>query len=1076
MPTPVAAARQCLTQESASVLDEAVAVARRRGHAQTTSLHMVSSLLSLPTSSLRDACTRTRNNAYSTRVQFKALELSLSVSLDRLPSSQTTKVDEPPVSNSLMAAIKRSQANQRRQPENFSFYQQQQQQYSSCSSVPLVKVELQNLIVSILDDPLVSRVFGEAGFRSCDIKMATLRPGNSFHPSQLFGYTSRYKRPSPPLFLCNLSASENSCSDVGSNNNNNNNNKCFSFPFMGCFSGDEESRKIGEVMLREKKRCPLLLGVSAIDSLRSFLESVRNKISGVLPDRLTGLCVVCVKDEILRYFNGDCDERTLGLRFEEAERAAESGGGVVVSFGDLGALVGEDIAVDRLRFLVGNLGRLVDLYGGKLWLIGTATTYEVYFKILNRFPSIEEDWHLGVLPVTSFKFSMGGSYPRSSSFVPLGGFFSMPPETKSPLSNAYQYVARCHLCNEKYEQEVAAVSNGGLDASVAEKHQSSSPSWLQTVEAGAQTGLSTIKGTDDRLLLNAKIMGLQKKWDSICQQHHFGRAYSHQFSNEAPRILGFQVGKGKMSNECSYNSNESSNEQGNKNASSSLSTDIQKNSSLKELSSWEMPSKDNSQSIVSKSGEALEFKSPNLESLSVNDDRTSPTSVTSVTTDLGLGLVSASTTTSREAEKPVDHVQQTSLCIHRDDQVHSDIVKDPKLLYKSLIERVGNHQEEAVSSIVETITQCHTKGSDQVMMTSYRRNIWINVRGGDRLSKKKLGLALAEVLYRSRESLIYVDLSFEYEITHIDALFSSQITNKYDLTMRGTVVDYLVEKLSKKPCVVFLENIDKADLVVQNTLFQAVKSGRFTDFCGREVNVSNCIFLGATRFLEANKSTSCVDEEDIESTKGSSLQIVIRFDLSDDHDTMAENSMNKRKLIGQGTSPDQCRRPETTKRAHKVSNSNSNSYLDLNLPAEVSEICNAIHVESDSDSSSESSRSWLEDLDKQVDQTVVFKKFDFSTLAEKLFKSVAECLHDAVGSKCSVEIEAKAMQQIVAAAYLYGNKIVEDWIEQVLRQGFVEAMGKFSLGARSIVRLIVCDDAVREEQHQGLLPARVTMK
>ncbi|KAH6805607.1 hypothetical protein C2S51_030438 [Perilla frutescens var. frutescens] len=1046
MPTPVAAARQCLTQESAAVLDEAVAVARRRGHAQTTSLHMVSSLLSLPTSSLRDACTRTRNNAYSTRVQFKALELSLSVSLDRLPSSQATKVDEPPVSNSLMAAIKRSQANQRRQPENFSFYQQQQQQYSSCSSVPLVKVELQNLIVSILDDPLVSRVFGEAGFRSCDIKMATLRPGNSFHPSQLFGYSyaSRYKRPSPPLFLCNLSGGgDNGGSDVGS--------KSFSFPFMGCFSGDENensnenSRRIGET-----------------------------KTTGVLPDGLTGLCVVCLKDDILRFLNGDCDEGTLKLRFEEAAEGG-GGGGVLLNFGDLGAFVGEGVAVDRLSFLVGNLGRLVEVYGGNLWLIGSATSYEVYFKILNRFPSIEEDWKLGVLPITSIKFSMGGlgSYPRSSSFVPLGGFFSMPPETRSPLSNTCQYVARCHLCNEKYEQEVAAVSNGGLHASVAEKHQSTSPSWLKTAEAGPQTGLSSLKGTDDRLLLNAKIMGLQKKWDNICQQHHFGRAYTHQLSNQTQRILGFQVSqgrKGKTSNECSDNSNQSSNEQGNKNASSSsLSTDRQKSSSLKELSSWDMQSKDNHPSVVSKSDEVpLEFKSPHLDSLSasVNDDRTSPTSVTSVTTDLGLGIVSTSTTTSREAEKPVDHVQQSSLCFHHDNQVHSDIVKDPKLLCKALIERVG-HQEEAVSSIVEAITQRHTRGSDQGI--SCRRNIWINVRGADRLSKKKLGLALAEILYRSRESLIYVDLSFQDEISHVDALFTSQITNKYELTMRGTVVDYLVEKLSKKPCVVFLDNIDKADLVVQNSLLQAVKSGRFTDFCGREVNVSNCIFLGATRFLEGNKSMPYDDEEDVESAKGSSLQIVIRFDLSEDHDPITENSMNKRKLIGRGTIPNQCRRREMTKRAHK--GSNSNSYLDLNLPAEVSEICNAICVESDSDSSSENSRSWLEDLDRQVDQTVVFKKLDFAALGEKLFKRVAECLHDAVGSECAVEIEEKAMQQIVAAAYLHGNKIVEDWMEQVLRQGFVEAMGKFSLTDRSIVRLVVCDQA----QHQGLLPPRVTL-
>lgn len=140
MPTPVSTARQCLTQDAAQALDEAVAVARRRGHAQTTSLHAVSALLSLSSSSalpLRDACTRARNGAYSARIQFKALELCLGVSLDRLPSSPH-RSEEPPVSNSLMAAIKRSQASQRRQPESFHLYHQQQQQSSSVSMVKVL--------------------------------------------------------------------------------------------------------------------------------------------------------------------------------------------------------------------------------------------------------------------------------------------------------------------------------------------------------------------------------------------------------------------------------------------------------------------------------------------------------------------------------------------------------------------------------------------------------------------------------------------------------------------------------------------------------------------------------------------------------------------------------------------------------------------------------------------------------------------------------------------------------------------------------------------------------------------------
>ncbi|PIN02432.1 Chaperone HSP104 [Handroanthus impetiginosus] len=1040
MPTPVSAARQCLTEEAAAVLDDAVAIARRRGHAQTTSLHMVSSLLSLPNSSLRESCTRTRNNAYSSRVQFKALELSLSVSLDRFPSSQANRVEEPPVSNSLMAAIKRSQANQRRQPENFTFYQQQQQQqqYSSGSSVPVVKVELQNLILSILDDPLVSRVFGEAGFRSCDIKMATLRPGNSFHPPHLFGYTSRYKRQNPPLYLCNLSSRDN-ISEVGS--------KGFSFPFMGCFYGDENSRRIGEIMLREKKRNPLLLGVAACDALRSFLEIVQRKMKGVLPDGLSGLSVVCVKDEILRYLSGDRDEGPLKLRFEEVERMVENvvGGGVVVNLGDLKAFVGDSTSIDGLRHLASKMAKFLEVYGGKLWLIGAAETDETYSNILNKIPTIKEDWNLEVLPITSHKFSIGGSYPRSSlmeSFVPLGGFFSMPPETISASNNDGQYGIRCHLCNEKYEQEVAALSKGEFNALFAQQQQSSLPSWLQ------QSGFSSIKGKDDRLLLNAKIMGLKKKWDSICQQHH----HFNQSLSKFPRFVGFEVAhqKKEVAQDGKENSNESSNEQGNKNASSSLSG-LRQSSSLKELSSLDMLSKANNMSILSKSGEVSESKG--LSSSCLHEGRTSPTSVTSVTTDLGLSIISASTR--REPEK-------SSSFICQDIPVQS-YVKDPKLLYRALVEKVGQ-QEEAIRAIIETITQRRTTNTD------IHRNIWISLRGPDGLSKKKLGLALAEALFGSAESFIYVDLSFQDEImTYADNLFNSQVKNKYDLTMRGTVVDYLVEKLRKKPSIVFLENIDKADLVVQNSLSQAVKTGRFMDLHRREVNIRNCIFLGTTEGGQSMKNSTIYTEEDVLRTKGSSIQISVIFDLN--NDPMTENLhhldptrkefsdmlMNKRKLVG--------RSENTGKRAHKE----SNSFLDLNLPAEGSEICSE---KSDSDSTSDNSRSWLEDFDAQIDQIVVFKPFDFDILAEKLFKDMSECLNNTFGSECSIEIERKVMQQILAAAYLFGNKRVEDWIFNVLSGGFSEAMGKFSLNAQSIVKLGTFEDAVSE----GLLPDRIVMK
>lgn len=68
------------------------------------------------------------------------------------------------------------------------------------------------------------------------------------------------------------------------------------------------------------------------------------------------------------------------------------------------------------------------------------------------------------------------------SFVPFGGFFSMPSDLKSPLGVSYQCPSRCHLCNEKCEQDMSAITKGGLASSVAEQYQSGLPSWLQMTE------------------------------------------------------------------------------------------------------------------------------------------------------------------------------------------------------------------------------------------------------------------------------------------------------------------------------------------------------------------------------------------------------------------------------------------------------------------------------------------------------------------------------------------------------------------------------------------------------------------
>ncbi|XP_024524646.1 protein SMAX1-like [Selaginella moellendorffii] len=207
----VSTVQQTLTTEAANVLKLAVAEAQRRGHAQVTPLHVATTLLSGTTSVLRQACIQSHLHLPQPP-HCRSLELCFKVALDRLqtstttgnstPSSTATPVtpaapppssssspssllhhhhhhhqhhhqiqqqqqlhhqhhhhQQPALSNALVAALKRAQAHQRRG------YPEQQQ-------VPLlaVKVEMEQLIISILDDPSVSRVMREASFSSTQVK------------------------------------------------------------------------------------------------------------------------------------------------------------------------------------------------------------------------------------------------------------------------------------------------------------------------------------------------------------------------------------------------------------------------------------------------------------------------------------------------------------------------------------------------------------------------------------------------------------------------------------------------------------------------------------------------------------------------------------------------------------------------------------------------------------------------------------------------------------------------------------------------------------------------------------------
>ncbi|KAL1549678.1 protein SMAX1-LIKE 3-like [Salvia divinorum] len=150
-----------LTVEATTIVKQALSLARRRGHAQVSPLHVASAMLSSPAGLLKRACLQ----SHSHPLQCKALELCFNVALNRLPTSSPAPLlaphsHLPSLSNAIVAAFKRAQAHQRRG----SIESQQQ------SSILALKVEVEQLAISILDDPSVSRVMREAGFSSTQVK------------------------------------------------------------------------------------------------------------------------------------------------------------------------------------------------------------------------------------------------------------------------------------------------------------------------------------------------------------------------------------------------------------------------------------------------------------------------------------------------------------------------------------------------------------------------------------------------------------------------------------------------------------------------------------------------------------------------------------------------------------------------------------------------------------------------------------------------------------------------------------------------------------------------------------------
>ncbi|WVZ75134.1 hypothetical protein U9M48_023221 [Paspalum notatum var. saurae] len=425
--------QQALAPEAAVVVKQAVSLARRRGNAQVTPLHVASAMLhqqaaaaaaTVPppppsTGLLRAACLR----SHSHPLQCKALELCFNVALNRLPTSASPLLGghgghvyyPPSLSNALVAAFKRAQAHQRRG----SVDAQQQQQ-----PVLAVKIELEQLVISILDDPSVSRVMREAGFSSTQVKanveqavVSSIEANSSASTTAAAGSTTAApQNPSP--------SGAAPCEETKPS-------KLLPPPLSRA--RDEDVAAILDCLASRSKRRVMVVAECAASAEASVQAAVEKVKRG---EALRGARVVSLRVSRFRGLpRNEAEQLLVELRCA-VKVGGRAGGGVVLVVEDLGwaaefwaarAAVESGRGASRwpassccyycaVEHAVAEVRALACRGGDGVWLVGCGT-YQSYMRCRAGQPSLESLWGLQTLAVPAGSLALSLSFVDDDSLI-----------------------------------------------------------------------------------------------------------------------------------------------------------------------------------------------------------------------------------------------------------------------------------------------------------------------------------------------------------------------------------------------------------------------------------------------------------------------------------------------------------------------------------------------------------------------------------------------------------------------------------------------------------------------------------
>lgn len=865
--------QQALTSEAASVVKQAVVLAKRRGHAQVTPLHVANTLLASSSGLLRTACLQSQTQSQSHPLRCKALELCFNVALNRLPTSSSSSSSpmllghhhhhqsqnqnqhqHPSISNALVAAFKRAQAHQRRGSIVDNHHQQQQQPILS------VKIDLEQLIISILDDPSVSRVMREAGFSSTQVKSNVEQAIISLD------------------LMCTTSQSPSPSSNFKENNNNNNHvflqsgdqllkaswNKVSSTPnSFPHHVKDEDVMCVVESLMNKRRKSIVIVG-ECIGTLEGVIKGVLNKVNNI--SNKDDCCISTIDQSLkeIKLINVPLSSFANITREEVDQRIGELSclvkslvtKGVLLYLGDLkwmtdfrasnnennsrNGLQGKIGYYCPVEHIVMELGRLICNIGGngKVWLVGIAT-FQTYMRCRSGQNSLESIW--GLHPITIPAGSLGLSLNSDSdtqlelrSKASENGSCGMILDIDDDHEKQLTY---CDDCSSKFKVEALSLQqNNALNFESSTLSSSSLPSWLK----------------DERQRLNSNhhhdhqkgvsVEQLCRKCNSICNS-------SHKKTKTFERSLTFPTSTSPSS---TFNS-------------SFLDPKVH---------TW-------------REGNDI-TREPSLRIYIHEHSDSDPRSMFS-SNNPNSTLNSASTSDQiMEMEYNVPMFKEFNL-------------ENLNILSNALEEKVP-WQKEAIKEISRTILESRSGMIKRNGET--KEETWLFFQGQDVQAKEKIARELAKVVFGSYSRFISIALSS----------FSSMKLDYYKRSRDEQSCSYIerfAQAVCSNPhCVFFVEDVEQVDYCSQRGIKKAIERRKITNpSSGEEVSLSDAIiilscdhesFISSRSSRGVSPNCDGLDNEEIKGTNATIMEETntsispnfVSLDLNisiDDHETNVDD-------------------------------------------------------------------------------------------------------------------------------------------------------------------------------------------